>query len=241
MVALETAPRPLLEIDSIETGYRNRPVVYGASIHVNPGEIVAVLGHNGAGKTTTIKTAFGLLRPFKGQVRLAGEDVSSATCARHVQLGMSYTPAERFVFPDLSVEVNLRLGALGVPAEERERRMALVFELFPILRERATQAAGTFSGGQQRMLSLGMALMSDPKVLLLDEPSLGVSPAVTHQILATLRRLADEDGRGVLLIEQNVGHALREADRVYVMRSGRVILEERADDMRRRDHYWDLF
>jgi len=206
------------------------------------GEIVAVLGHNGAGKTTMLKTVFGLLRPMKGRVVYKGEDVSNAPPARHVKMGMSYTPAERFVFANLSVSVNLRLAALQEPSrEERDRRVARVYEMFPILEERKNQLAGTFSGGQQRILSVGMALMSDPRLMLFDEPSLGVSPAVTQQILASLRQMADQDGRAIILVEQNVGYALREADRVYVMRSGSVILEESADEMRKRGHWWDLF
>jgi branched-chain amino acid transport system ATP-binding protein len=206
------------------------------------GEIVSVLGHNGAGKTTTIKTVFGLLHPMKGRVLYHGEDVSNAPPARHVKMGMSYTPAERFVFPNLPVSVNLRLAALQEPSrEERDRRVARVYEMFSILEERKNQLAGTFSGGEQRILSVGMAMMSDPKLMLFDEPSLGVSPAITQQILTSLRQMADQDGRAIILVEQNVGYALREADRVYVMRSGKVILEESAEDMRQREHYWDLF
>jgi branched-chain amino acid transport system ATP-binding protein len=242
LASLDGDGQPLLSVESVEAGYRRRAVVYDVSLTVRAGEIVTVLGHNGAGKTTTMKTAFGLLRPMKGRVVYMGEDVSGASCARHVAMGMSYTPAERFVFPDLPVSVNLRLGALGEPSKaERGRRVARVYEMFPILQERRDQLAGTFSGGQQRILSVGMALMSDPKLMLFDEPSLGVSPAIVQQILTALRQMADEDGRAVVMLEQNVGHALREADRVYVMRSGSVILEETADAMRKRDHWWDLF
>ena len=233
---------PLLSIESVHAGYRRRPVIYDVSLYVNAGEIVTVLGHNGAGKTTTLKTMFGILRPFQGAVLYEGRDISTASCAERVKLGLSYTPAERFVFPDLPVSVNLRLGALREPSRaKREQQLAGVHELFPILAERSDQLAGTMSGGQQRILSVGMALMSNPRLLLLDEPSLGVSPAITQQILAALRRMADEERRAVVLLEQNVGHALRAADRVYVMRSGRVILEESAEDMRRRSHWWDLF
>jgi branched-chain amino acid transport system ATP-binding protein len=233
---------PLLTVENVHAGYRRRAVVYDVSFEVRRGEIVTILGHNGAGKTTTLKTAFGLLRPLAGRVTWAGDDVSHASCARHVELGISYTPAERFVFPDLPVSVNLRLGALGERSKaQRDRRAARVLELFPILGERSDQLAGTMSGGQQRILSVGMALMSDPKLMLLDEPSLGVAPAIVQQILAALRAMADEDGRAVLMLEQNVGHALREADRVYVMRSGRMILSESAEEMRRREHWWDLF
>ena len=242
MASPDSRGRDVLTLEGVDAGYRRRAVVYDVSLSVRAGEIITVLGHNGAGKTTTMKTAFGLLRPMKGKVTYMGRDVSQANCARHVAMGMSYTPAERFVFPDLSVQVNLRLGALGERSrQEREERSARVYEMFPILEERRDQLAGTLSGGQQRILSVGMALMADPKLMLLDEPSLGVSPAIVQQILVALRRMADEDGRAIVMLEQNVGHALREADRVYVMRSGSVILEESAEGMRRREHWWDLF
>jgi branched-chain amino acid transport system ATP-binding protein len=124
---------------------------------------------------------------------------------------------------------------------ERQKRLDQVHGLFPLLEQRESQLAGTFSGGEQRILSVGIALMSNPRLMFFDEPSLGVSPAITQQILSALRQLADEDRRGIVLLEQNVGYALREADRVYVMRSGRIILEESAEEMRRREHWWDLF
>jgi branched-chain amino acid transport system ATP-binding protein len=233
---------PVLVIDSLNAGYKRRAVIYDVSIIAYRGEIVTILGSNGAGKTTTLKTAFGLLQPMNGKVIYQGQDLSNAPPARHVKMGMSYTPAERFVFPNLTVGVNLRLAALMEPSrEEREKRTEQVYEMFPILNERKNQLAGTFSGGQQRILSVAMALMTDPKLMLFDEPSLGVSPAITQQILIALRRMANEEGRSVILVEQNVGHALREADRVYVMRSGSIILEETAEKMRQREHFWDLF
>jgi branched-chain amino acid transport system ATP-binding protein len=232
----------MLSLERLSAGYNRKAVVFDVSVQVAPGEIVAILGHNGAGKTTTLKAAFGLIKPLGGRVLYQGQDVSSASCARHVRLGISFTPAERFVFPDLTVAANLRLGALMESSgAERQKRLDRVHELFPILKERESQLAGTFSGGQQRILSVGIALMSDPKLMFLDEPSLGVSPAITQQILARLREMADEDGTAVVLLEQNVGHALRQADRVYVMRSGRIILEESAEEMRDREHWWDLF
>lgn len=231
-----------LEIESLNAGYNRRPVVFDVSLRVAQGEIVTILGHNGAGKTTTVKATLGLIRPLGGTVRYLGNDVGSKSCAARVKEGMSFTPAERFVFPDLTVHENLRLGALTVSdATSRRRQLDLVYETFPILKERSAQRADTFSGGQQRMLSIGIALMSNPRLMLLDEPSLGVSPATTLEILAALRRMADEDGRAIVLLEQNVSYALREADRVYVMRSGRVILHESADAMRQRESWWDLF
>jgi branched-chain amino acid transport system ATP-binding protein len=238
----DVADGPVLALDELAAGYGRRPVVHGVSLSVNRGEIVSVLGHNGAGKTTTLKTIFGLLRPISGRVLYQGSDLSGASPAQRVRLGMSYIPAEKYVFPNLSVAVNLRLAALQERSNAtRESRLERVHDMFPILEERHDQLAGTFSGGQQRVLSVGMALMSDPQLMLFDEPSLGVSPAIMQQILVSFRQLADERGCAVVLVEQNVGHALREADRVYVMRSGRVLLEESAEAMRRREHYWDLF
>jgi branched-chain amino acid transport system ATP-binding protein len=233
---------PLLSVDALRAGYRRRPVVFDVSLNVRKGEIVTLLGHNGAGKTTTAKAAFGLLRPLDGAVQFGGNDVTGASPARHVEAGMSFTPAERFVFPDLPVSVNLRLGARKEKSSEvRSQRLRRVHELFPILKERANQQAGTFSGGQQRILSIGMAMMSGASLMVFDEPSLGVSPAIVQEILKALRRMADEEELAILLLEQNVGHGVRESDRVYVMRGGRVILEETGEQMRRRQHWWDLF
>lgn len=231
-----------LEIESLNAGYNRRAVIFDVSLRVGRGEIITILGHNGAGKTTTVKAAFGLIRPLSGTVRYLGNDLRRASCADRVRAGMSFTPAEHFVFPDLTVHENLRLGALTVSdAASRRRQLDLVYDTFPILKERSDQRADTFSGGQQRILSIGIALMSDPQLMLLDEPSLGVSPATTLEILAALRRMADEEGRAIVLLEQNVSYALREADRVYVMRSGRVILHESASEMRERESWWDLF
>jgi branched-chain amino acid transport system ATP-binding protein len=155
---------------------------------------------------------------------------------------MALIPSERFVFADLTVRDNLLLGgAVERDVDRRHRRLKLVYDLFPILSERSDQLAGTMSGGQQRMVSLGLALMTGPKLLMLDEPSLGLAPVIVHEIFDLVRKLADREGLSVLLLEQNVGAALRILDRVYVMRSGRVILEETVEQMRERDSYWDLF
>jgi branched-chain amino acid transport system ATP-binding protein len=155
---------------------------------------------------------------------------------------MSLIPSERFVFGDLSVLDNLRLGGLHEKsADVRQSRREQVYGMFPILRERSTQLAGTMSGGQQRMLSIGVAIMSGPRMLMLDEPSLGLAPSLVREIFDSIRSLATEEGLSVLLLEQNVGQALRITDRVYVMRSGRVILEETAEEMKAREQYWDLF
>lgn len=233
---------PVLETVDLSGGYGRKQVVFDVSIHVGPGEIVSVIGHNGGGKTTTLKTIFGMLPLQSGEIRYQGRDISRSSCRQNVKNGMLYIPSERFIFGELTVLDNLRMGSLHTPSAEAKReRMARVQELFPILAERSNQKAGTMSGGQQRMLSLGLALMAGPKLLLLDEPSLGLAPALVTDIFSRVKTLADEDGLSVLVLEQNVGQVLRVANRVYVMRNGRIFLEETADEMRARESYWDLF
>jgi branched-chain amino acid transport system ATP-binding protein len=237
-LAPETEP-VLLSVEGLSAGYAVRPVIYDVSLSVGHGEIVTILGHNGAGKTTTLATVFGLLTPFGGRVIYDGKEVGGCAPREQVQRGMSFTPAERFVFPDLTVQENLRLGCATTRFDQR--RVDEVIELFPILAERREQLAGTMSGGQQRMVSVAIALMSGPRLMLLDEPSLGLSPAFVEQIFDALRALADNEGLSVVLLEQNVKQALRIADRAYVMRSGRIIVEEPANTMLDRGHWWDLF
>jgi branched-chain amino acid transport system ATP-binding protein len=177
-----------------------------------------------------------------GKVTFFGRDVSDAGSSHNVKAGMALIPSERFVFPDLSVLDNLLLGGANeVDPARRKERMVQVYALFPVLKERSDQLAGTLSGGEQRMLSLGLLLMAGPRLLMLDEPSLGLAPIIVQQIFDAVRSLAHEEDLSVLLLEQNVGQALRVTDRVYVMRSGRIILEETADEMRARPSYWDLF
>ena len=232
----------VLAVDGLYAGYGRKQVVYDVSLHVAAGEVVTLLGHNGSGKTTTIKTVLGLFPAQGGRVTYQGRDVTKAGFRSNVRAGMALIPSERFVFPDLTVIDNLLLGGANErDVAMRKERLDRVHELFPILAERAGQQAGTLSGGQQRMLSLGLLLMAGPKLLMLDEPSLGLAPAVVQQIFDRVRTLASEEGLAVLLLEQNVGQAIRITDRAYVMRSGRVILEETAEQMRARDSYWDLF
>jgi branched-chain amino acid transport system ATP-binding protein len=233
---------PVLTIEKLRTGYGRKQVVFDVDIHVNEGEVVGILGHNGSGKSTTIKAVLGILPAQAGRITFQGRDVTKAGSRSNVKAGMALIPSERFVFSDLSVIDNLLLGGANEPdGDKRAKRLEMVYSLLPILKERAEQLAGTMSGGQQRMVSLGLALMSSPKLLMLDEPSLGLAPAVVEQIFSRVRQLADSEGLSVLLLEQNVGQALRIVDRVYVMRSGRVLLEETVEQMRARDSYWDLF
>jgi len=232
----------MLVVDKLRTGYGRKQVVFDVDIHVNEGEVVGVFGHNGSGKSTTIKAVLGVLPVQQGKVFFHGRDVTNAGSRANVKAGMAMIPSERFVFQDLTVLDNLLLGGANeADTDKRAKRLELVNELFPILKERAEQVAGTMSGGQQRMVSLGLALMSGPTLLMLDEPSLGLAPAVVQQIFDRVRHLADEEGLSVLLLEQNVSQALRIVDRADVMRSGRVLLEGGVEQMRARDSYWDLF
>lgn len=233
---------PLLDVSGLVAGYGRKEVLHGVGLRVDAGEIVTLMGHNGAGKTTTIRAVLGAVRPRAGTVRIAGRDTTRRPVRKAVAAGVAMIPSERFVFPDLSVHDNLLLGAANAPSgSSTAQRLATVKELFPILEERWRQPAGSMSGGQQRMVSLGMALMARPRLLLLDEPSLGLAPSVVETIFDRLRSLADDEGIGVLLLEQNVKQALKIADRAYAMRSGSVILEETADEMRGRTDFWDLF
>ena len=232
----------VVEVKNLQAGYARKQVVFDVNLHVKRGEVVAIVGHNGAGKTTTLKTIFGMLPAMGGSIVYFGNDVSKSNTSANVKAGMSYIPSERFVFGNLTVRENLLLGALHEKSTDVvDKRRETVHGQFPILVERNAQAAGTMSGGQQRMVSLGLAMMSGPKLLLLDEPSLGLAPSIVIEIFETIRKLADREGLSVLILEQNIGQALRIADRFYAMRSGRIILEETAAQMRERKDYWELF
>jgi branched-chain amino acid transport system ATP-binding protein len=239
---VDPADAALLDVVGLRAGYDGRPVVFGVDLAVSPGEIVAVLGHNGAGKTTSLKAIFGFIEPMSGTVSFRGREVTALSAVEHARRGMTFVPAERFVFHDLTVHDNLLLAAAHEPSvERRAEHRRRVDDLFPVLAERRTQHAGTMSGGEQRMLSIGMALMAGPRLLLLDEPSLGLSPLYVENIMDAIRGVADELRVGVLMLEQSVAQALRVADRVYVMRSGETIAHETSEVLRNREQLWDLF
>lgn len=232
----------LLEVSDLRAAYGRRQVLLDVDLHLGVGEVVAIFGHNGAGKTTALNAIYGLVKPTGGTVRYMGDDITGASCARNVRRGMAYIAAENFVFRDLNVLDNLKLGAyLESSRSVIHERLGRVYEVFPILEERATQMAGTMSGGQQRMLSIGIALMSGPRLLLVDEPSLGLAPALVEQVMEVIGRLASQESLAVLLVEQNVVRTLPVVDRGYFMRSGRIILEEPARQLRERESYWELF
>lgn len=232
----------LLSVENVAVNYGKRQVLHGVSINVGAGEIVTILGHNGAGKTTLLKSAFGFVRVRSGRVVVLGRDMTSGTTIDRVRAGLSFTPAEKPIFADLSVRQNLELGAFTVgDASVKKDRLARVHDLFPLLAERSRQVAGTLSGGQQRMLAVGIALMSGARLMLLDEPSLGIAPSLVQELFARIRELRETEGLSVLLVEQDVRTALRIADRAYFVRAGEVIFEASAREALAREDWWDLY
>jgi branched-chain amino acid transport system ATP-binding protein len=222
----------VLELNDVHVRYGNIRALQGVSLRVDTGELVALIGSNGAGKTTTLRTISGLLRPTQGTITFEGADITSAATDRIVSLGISHCPEGRRIFGSLSVADNLRLGAVSrSDAAAIAADLEMVFELFPLLKERLGQAGGTLSGGEQQMLAIARALMSRPRLLLLDEPSLGLAPLMVERIFATIAELKRQ-GRTILLVEQNVHQALDVADRAYVVETGRITLDGAADVLR---------
>ena len=232
---------PVLRLDGLRTGYGDAEAVSEISLEVAAGEVVTLIGHNGAGKTTTLRAVMGLQRVWSGRILLAGEDITGLRASDGIRRGIGMVPEQGFVFGELSIEDNLRLAGAPVPPAELATRRDAVYERFPVLRERRTQRAESLSGGEQRMLSLGMTLLGAPRLLLLDEPSLGLAPFLVERIMEEIRQIAAEHRTAVLLVEQNVGQALRVADRAYVMRSGTIVADERADELAKRERLWELF
>ncbi len=231
----------MLKLDNVHTYYGNIHALKGISLHVNEGEIVTLIGANGAGKTTTLNTICGLLRPRQGEIYLENERIDEVPAHNIVEMGISQAPEGRRVFPRLTVMENLDMGAFARNDPEGiEKDREWVFELFPVLKERVKQQGGTLSGGEQQMLAMGRALMARPKLLLLDEPSMGLAPMLVETIFNTIRQL-NQEGTTILLVEQNALAALSVADRGYVMETGTIGLtgtgQELLDDSRVRAAY----
>jgi branched-chain amino acid transport system ATP-binding protein len=234
MTAATGTPVPaedrLLELQELHVFYGNIEALKGMSMHVNRGEIVTLIGSNGAGKSTTLKTISGVLRPRTGVVRLDGKEIQHTPPHDIVKLGIAHSPEGRRVFARMSVYENLQMGAFARRGEKIDDDVARVYDLFPRLKERRSQKAGTMSGGEQQMLAMGRALMAAPKVLLLDEPSMGLSPILTEQIFSIITEINGQ-GTTVLLVEQNALMALNVAHRGYVLQTGRIILHDTAANL----------
>ncbi|HNT85677.1 MAG: ABC transporter ATP-binding protein [Ottowia sp.] len=233
---------PILQLLNVESSYGPIKAIRGVSLRVEPGQIATVLGSNGAGKSTILKTISGIIDPGKGTIHFRGEDITARDPALIVQKGLSHVPEGREVFPLLSVHDNLLMGAYT--RKDRDgvaRDMEQVYAYFPILRERAAQDAGLLSGGQQQMLAISRALMAAPEMILLDEPSLGLSPRLTKEIFEIVVRINRERGTTILLVEQNANMALNAADYGYVLENGRIVMEGSCDVLREKEDIKEFY
>jgi branched-chain amino acid transport system ATP-binding protein len=220
----------MLEVRNLYAGYGNIQILRGVNLDVAQGEIVALLGRNGAGKSTLNNALSGILTPFKGKVCFDGEATEAASPMRIVELGLVQVPEGRRIFSNLTVRENLELGSFRRAKPNRARNIERVNAIFPRLKEREGQLAGTLSGGEQQMLAIGRGLMAEPRLLILDEPSLGLSPLLVEEMFALIRQI-NREGLGVLLVEQNAVQSLAIAHRAYVLESGIVTLEGKADEL----------
>ena len=221
----------MLEIKDIEVFYGMIQAIKGVSFEVNEGEVIALIGANGAGKTTILHSITGLIAPKKGQILFEGQDITSTPAHKIVSMGMAHVPEGRRVFAQLTVLENLKMGTFTRnDKDEIEESMIRVYKRFPRLEERKNQMAGTLSGGEQQMLAMGRALMSRPRIILMDEPSMGLSPIFVNEIFDIIREVS-EGGTTVLLVEQNAKKALAIADRAYVLETGKIVLDGKAEDL----------
>jgi len=221
----------LLEVKNLDAGYGAVPVLRGVCMQVADGEVIAVLGSNGAGKSTLNRVLSGLMQPWSGALHFAGADMTGRDAAVMVEAGLIHVPEGRRVFPNLSVRENLELGSYRRGRANRARNLDRAIGIFPRLKERLQQAAGTLSGGEQQMLAIGRGLMAEPKLLILDEPSLGLSPLLVEEMFGLIERIR-ADGPGILLVEQNVVQSLAIASRAYMLENGAIVLEGPAATLR---------
>lgn len=235
----DRAGEPLLEIEGVTSGYGDIDVLFDASMQVNQGEFVVLIGPNGAGKTTLIRSIDGVIEPKEGKVTFAGEDVTYETPADMLERGISTVPQEGNIFTDLSVKDNLMMGAYTYQGKV-EARLEMVYDLFPILKERSDQEAGTMSGGQRQMLAISRGTMVDPDVLILDEPTAGLQPNLVTDVLDAISRLKEEENLTILLVAQTE-QAIPMADWGYLLRSGEILVDDRAGDLLDNDLVSDLY
>ena len=233
--------QPILEIKDIKVRYSGLPVLHGVSLLVNQGETVSVLGANGAGKSTLLRAVMGTRHAFEGRILYKGCEIQKHNTEAIVRLGIVYVPEEKMLFGPLSVEENLILGAYVLDNNQQVRQnLEFVYNLFPKLKERQNQPASTLSGGEQQMVAIGRGLMSRPRILMLDEPSLGLAPLLVDEVLDTVRKLKEE-GITILLVEQNVREALDLADRAYVLQTGRIVGEGSGKELLDSDMFREAF
>jgi len=223
----------LLSLDNVHSYYGHIHALKGISLHVEEGEVVTLIGANGAGKSTTLRTISGLINPRQGKIQFHGKDITGLPPHEIVEAGLGHVPEGRGIFPRLTVRENLEMGAFTVSSTiEVTRRMDTVFDIFPRLRERANQKGGTLSGGEQQMLATGRGLMLKPRILLMDEPSMGLAPVLVDAIFDVIRDLNKKEGTTILLVEQNALKALSVAKRGYVLQTGRIVLDDFSENLK---------
>ena len=221
----------MLDLKGINAGYGSFQALFDISLTVNAGEAVSVIGPNGAGKTTLMRVISGMTAPFSGEMEMEGKSLSSYPPHQIVELGIAHVPENRRLFPGMTVEDNLKLGAFAKTARgDSAKNLEFVYELFPRMKERRSQLAGTMSGGEQQMCAIGRAIMSGPKLLLMDEPSAGLAPVVVQQVFSLVRRIREE-GYTVLIVEQNVQQVLQVVDRAYLLEAGQLIDSGKSEDL----------
>jgi branched-chain amino acid transport system ATP-binding protein len=229
---LETSDHPLLSVDNLSTGYSKKIVLEGVSFHIKEGERIAIVGRNGAGKSTLLLTLIGAIKAWKGNIFYLGKDYTLWSAEERVRSGMALVPQGGRVFANLMVRENLELGAYVIEDPKAvASSMALVYETFPVLSERASQEAGTMSGGERQMLAIARAMMSQPKLLMLDEPSLGLAPVVVKELMDKIYMLSTALKTTIFIVEQNVRAAFKIVERVYVLKLGKIVLEERPETL----------
>ena len=227
---MNTSPTPLLELEGINTFYGQIHILQDSNMVVSQGELVCLLGGNASGKSTTLKTILGIVRPRTGRVLLNGEDVTSMPTAHRIKRGLAIVPENRRLFGPMTVLENLEMGAYLRPKADLKEEFERVYTLFPLLYDRRSQLAGTMSGGEQQMVAMARALMSQPKLLLMDEPSMGLAPVLVERSFEIIKQV-NEAGVAMLVVEQNANVSLSIADRGYVLSTGRVVLEGKADEL----------
>jgi len=226
----------MLSVNQIQVSYDDVQVLWDVSLKVKSKELAALVGANGAGKSTTLNTISGMLRPRSGKIEFNGERIDTAPASRVVELGISQVPEGRRLFPEMTVLENLELGSYMAEAKRRrDETLDWVFSIFPALKERRKQLAGTLSGGEQQMVAVGRGLMARPKLLMLDEPSLGLAPILVREVFKVVERVNSE-GVTILLVEQNVKHTLSVATHAYVLENGRIVMEGKGNDLLNNDH-----
>ena len=232
----------LLEVKNLEAGYGKKQILYDIALSIHEREIVGLIGHNGAGKSTALRSIFGLLTPYHGQVVYRNQDITFESPAAKLNAGIYHLPQENFMFSDLTVVDNLEMSFFTMKDQSGfESRINEVYKFFPVLRDRKNQLAGTLSGGERRMLGIGMGLLRKPQLLMLDEPSSGLSPVAFQNVAKIIQEINSSLATAVILVEQNVKVAFKLSKRVYVMKAGHIILEETGAKLLERNEWWDLF